>query len=352
MGEIGEVFLALEASEINEVALTAMDSESPWRSSMQQLRRNRAAMIALAVLLFMVIAALLAPIYAHDIAHDNPFASNLQGRIKIGNHYRSVMQSNTQGLGLGVTPIGPTWHFSKYFLGADELGRDVFARLLYGGRVSLLIGFSSGLICITVATVLGMLAGYFGRATDWIISRILDIVWAFPIYLLAISLSVILVTSGLDLGIIHIGAGSLLLPILIIAAVYVPYVARPVRGIVFSLKERDFIQAAVASGASDWHILRKEILPNVMPSVIVFFPLMVALNILTESALSTLGIGVQPPQASWGTIINDGLQLLYTRPWVAIAPGICCVIVCVALNILGDGVRDAFDPRAKLRGSI
>jgi peptide/nickel transport system permease protein len=197
-----------------------------------------------------------------------------------------------------------------------------------------------------------MLAGYFGRATDWIISRALDIIWAFPIYLLAISLSVILVTSGLDLGIIHIGAGSLLLPILIIASVYVPYVARPVRGIVFSVKERDFIQAAIASGASDWHILRKEILPNVAPSVIVFFPLMVALNILTESALSILGIGVQPPQASWGTIINDGLQLLYTRPWVAIAPGICIVIVCVALNILGDGVRDAFDPRAKLRGSI
>ena len=150
---------------------TATDSDSPWRSSLRQLRRNRAAMIALGVLFFMVIVTLLAPIYAHDIAHDNPFASNLQGRIKIGNHYRNVMQSNTQGLGLGVTPIGPTWHFSKYFLGADSLGRDVFARILYGGRVTLLIGFSSGLICITVATVLGMLAGYFGRATDWIISR-------------------------------------------------------------------------------------------------------------------------------------------------------------------------------------
>src|ERR1035438_1204334 len=133
----------------------------------------------------------------------------------------------------------------------------------------------------------------------------LDIVWAFPIYLLAISLSVILVTSGLDLGVIHIGAGSLLLPILIIASVYVPYVARPVRGMPSSPKGRDFIQAAIASGASDWHILRKEILPNVAPSVIVFFPLMVALNILTESALSILGIGVQPPQASWGTIINS-----------------------------------------------
>jgi peptide/nickel transport system permease protein len=352
VGEIEETSSAVEVAALITMGMGAVDSDSPWRSSLQQLRRNRAAMTALGVLIFMVVVMLLAPVYAHDIAHDNPFASNLQGRIKIGNHWRSVMQANTQGLGLGVTPIGPTWDFSKYFLGADELGRDVWARVLYGGRVTLLLGFSSGLICVSVATVLGMMAGYFGRATDWVISRLLDIIWAFPIYLLAISLSVILVTSGLDLGIVHIGAGSLLLPILIIASVYVPYVARPVRGIVFSLKEREFIQAAIASGASDWHILRKEILPNVAPSVIVFFPLMVALNILTESALSILGIGVQPPQASWGTIINDGLQLLYTRPWVAIAPGICIVIVCVALNILGDGVRDAFDPRAKLRGSI
>ncbi len=351
MGEISGVFLEEEAAELIAIE-NARAPESPWRSSLQQLRRNRAAMIAVGVLLFMIVVSLLAPVYAHAIAHDNPFASNLQGRIKIGNRYVSVMQSNTQGLGLGVSPIGPTWHFSDYFLGADQLGRDVFARLLYGGRVTLLIGFSSALICVAVATVFGMAAGYFGGVADWLISRVLDIIWAFPIYLLAISLSVILLTSGLDLGIIRIGAGSLLLPILIIASVYVPYVARPVRGIVFSLKEREFIQAAIASGASDWHILRKEILPNVAPSVIVFFPLMVALNILTESALSILGIGVQAPQASWGTIINDGLTLLYTRPWVAMAPGICIVITCVALNILGDGVRDAFDPRAKLRGSI
>lgn len=351
MGEISGVFLDEEAAQLI-ASETARAAESPWRSSLQQLRRNRAAMIAVGVLLFMIVVCLLAPVYAHDIARDNPFASNLQGRIRIGKRYVSVMQANTQGLGLGVSPIGPTWHFSKYFLGADELGRDVFARLLYGGRVTLLIGFSSALICVAVATVFGMVAGYFGGVADWLISRVLDVIWAFPIYLLAISLSVILLTSGLDLGIVHIGAGSLLLPILIIASVYVPYVARPVRGIVFSLKEREFIQAAIASGASDWHIMRKEILPNVAPSVIVFFPLMVALNILTESALSILGIGVQAPQASWGTIINDGLQLLYTRPWVAMAPGICIVVTCVALNILGDGVRDAFDPRAKLRGSI
>ena len=119
-----------------------------------------------------------------------------------------------------------------------------------------------------------------------------------------------------------------------------------------SLKQREFIQAAIGAGASDWRILRKEILPNVMPSIIVFFPLMVAFNMLTESALSFLSIGVQPPAASWGTIINDGLNLLYTRPWVAMAPGIMIVITAGALNVLGDGFRDAFDPKAKLRGSI
>ncbi|MGH9019931.1 MAG: ABC transporter permease, partial [Acidimicrobiales bacterium] len=172
------------------------------------------------------------------------------------------------------------------------------------------------------------------------------------VYLLAISLSVILLTSGLQLGPIHIGAGSLLLPILIIAGVFVPYVARPIRGIVLSLREREFIQAAIGSGASDARILIKEILPNVAPSIIVFFPLMVAFDLLTESALSFLSIGVQPPNASWGTIINDGLGLLYTRPAVAIAPGIMIAITAVALNVLGDGARDAFDPKAKLRGSI
>jgi peptide/nickel transport system permease protein len=307
---------------------------------------------AFVLLVFIVTACLLAPIYAHHLAHENPFTSNLNGTIRLGNKTVNVLQANTQGLGLGVTPIGPTWHFSTYFLGADSQGRDVFARLLYGGRTSLLIGFISAVICCVIAAVLGLASGYFGGAVDWLISRLFDIVWAFPIYLLAISLSVVLLTSGLNIAFIHIQAGSLVLPILIIAAVFVPYVGRPIRGLVMSLKEREFIQAAIGAGASDFHILRKEILPNVMPSIIVFFPLMVAFNMLTESALSFLSIGVQPPAASWGTIINDGLDLLYTRPWVAMAPGIMIVITAGALNVLGDGFRDAFDPKAKLRGSI
>ena len=333
-------------------AKNAKGPESPWRSSLRQLSRNKAAMGALAVFLFVVTICLLAPVYAHDIAHDNPFLSNLQGTTMLHGKAVPLLQANTQGLGLGVTPIGPTWNFSHYFLGADEQGRDVFARLLYGGRSSLLIGATSALICCAVAALLGLMAGYFGGPIDWVLSRIFDIVWAFPIYLLAISLSVVLLTSGLRIGFIHVGPGSLLLPILIIAAVFVPYVARPLRGMVLSLREREFIQAAIGSGASDVRILWKEILPNATPSIIVFLPLMVAFNMLTESALSFLSIGVQPPAASWGTIINDGLGLLYTRPAVAMAPGIMIVITAVSLNILGDGARDAFDPKAKLRGSI
>lgn len=307
-------------------------------------------MAGLAVLVFVVTICLLAPVYADHIAHVNPFTSNVQGTTTIHGKIVSVLQSNS--LGIGVTPIGPTWDLSHYFLGADNQGRDVFARLLYGGRTSLLIGSLSALICVVVASLLGVIAGYFGGVVDWILSRIFDIVWAFPIYLLAISLSVVLLTSGLNLGPIHIGPGSMMLPILIIAMVFVPYVARPLRGIVLSLREREFIQAAIGSGASDARIIWKEILPNVTPSIIVFFPLMVAFNMLTESALSFLSIGVQPPNASWGTIINDGLGLLYTRPWVAMAPGIMIVITAGSLNILGDGARDAFDPKAKLRGSI
>jgi len=307
-------------------------------------------MAGLGVFLFIVTICLLAPVYAHDVAHTNPFASNIAGTFRLNGRTIHVLQSNPNAY--GVTPIGPTWNFSHYFLGADNQGRDVFARLLYGGRNSLLIGITSALICCGVAAVLGITAGYFGGPIDWSISRVLDIVWAFPVYLLAISLSVILLTTGLNFGFVHIGPGSLMLPILIIAAVFVPYVARPLRGIVLSLREREFIQAAIGSGASDLRILWKEILPNAAPSIIVFLPLMVAFNMLTESALSFLGIGVQPPNASWGTIINDGQGLLYSRPWVGLAPGIMLVITATALNILGDGARDAFDPKAKLRGSI
>jgi peptide/nickel transport system permease protein len=162
----------------------------------------------------------------------------------------------------------------------------------------------------------------------------------------------VLLTSGVHIGPVGIDAGSVWVPIVIIAVIYVPYVARPVRGKVIALRNRDFIQAAIGIGAPDRRIMRREILPNVTPTVVVFLPLMTALNMLTESALSFLSVGVQPPDASWGTIINDGLGLLYTRPAVALVPGLLIAMTAVALNIFGDGVRDALDPGARLRGGV
>jgi peptide/nickel transport system permease protein len=327
-------------------------SVGPWRTAWRTLRRNRTAMLALAAFGLIVIACLAAPLYAEHVAHTDAFASNINGTTVVDGKTVPVLPPTTTGLGLGVTPIGPTWDPRHYMLGADNQGRDVAARLLYGGRNSLMIGLTSAILCCVIATVVGVIAGYFGGPVDGVLSRALDVVWAFPVYLLAICLSVVLITGGLHLGPIDIEAGSLLLPILIIGLVYVPYVARPVRGLVLSLREKEFIQAAVGAGASDMRLLRREMLPNVLPMVIVFLPLMTAINMLTESALSFLSIGVQPPDASWGTIINDGLGLLYTRPMVALAPGILLALTAVVLNLLGDGVRDALDPRARLRGSV
>src|SRR5436309_375851 len=158
------------------------------------------------------------------------------------------------------------------------------------------------------------------------------------------------IVDGRSVPIMQQESGSLLLPISIVGVVYVPYVARPIRGEVLSLRRRAFVEAAIGLGASTRRLLWSDILPNVVTTTIVFFPLMLALAMLTEAALSFLSIGVQPPDASWGTIILDGQSLLYTRPAVALAPGIAIAITVLALNVLGDGIRDALDPRAKLRG--
>lgn len=323
----------------------------PWRTALGQLLRNRAAVVSAVVVVVVVLACVGAPLYASHVAHTDPFRSDLSATTEIGGRRVDVIEASTGGLGLGSTPIGPTWDPAHYALGADGQGRDVAARLLYGGRNSLFIGFVSAVLCCVVAAVVGIVAGYFGGVVDAVLSRLLDVVWAFPVYLLGISLSIVLIGSGINLGPVHVDSGSIWLPVLIIAAIFVPYVARPVRGQVLSLRERDFVRAAVGLGASDARIMRRDVLPNVLPTVVVFLPLMTAVNMLTESALSFLSIGVQPPDASWGTIINDGLGLLYTRPAVAVAPGLALVVTAVALNVLGDGVRDALDPQARLRGA-
>jgi peptide/nickel transport system permease protein len=324
---------------------------NPWALAGRRLRRNRIALAALGLLLLIIVMCAAAPLYAHYVAHVNPFAPNLNGHTVVNGKVVPVMQQGGGALKLGETPIGPTWDPHHYFLGADGLGRDVAALLLYGGRSSLLVGIGSAVICCVVATVIALIAGFFGGVTDSILSRIMDVIWAFPVYLLAISLATELLThsNGFQVGPLHVRASSLWVPTLLIAFIFLPYVYRPIRGQVLAVINREFVEAAIAEGAGNLRLIFSEILPNVVSTVIVLLPLMIATTILTESALSFLSLGVQPPNVSWGSIISDGQDLLYTRPWVSMAPGIMIVLTVLAMNVLGDGVRDALDPRAKLR---
>ena len=327
-----------------------ISGRSPWRLAARRLLRNKLAMASLGLFLLIVVVSLLAPFYADHIAKTDPFSSNLTGTTTVNGKEVEVVQETQSGLGLGVIPIGPTWQ-SNYFIGADNQGRDVMARVLYGGRASLQIGVASAVICTMLALALALLAGFFRGWTDSVLSRIMDLIWAFPVYLLAISLATVLLTKsgGLKWGPLTIDPSSLWVPTWIIAIVYIPYVYRPIRGQVLSVREKEYVEASISQGASNTRLMFAEILPNVISTAIVLLPLMIATTILTEAALSFLGIGVQAPQASWGTIIDDGQNLLYTRPLVAIVPGIFIVLTVLALNVLGDGVRDALDPRAKVR---
>jgi peptide/nickel transport system permease protein len=211
------------------------------------------------------------------------------------------------------------------------------------------VGIGSAIVCTLAALILALLAGYYGGWIDWVISRFFDLIWAFPVLLLAIALGTALSVNGFHHFGISIESGSLWIPTLVISYVLIPYVGRPMRGQILSLREKEFIEAATAQGASPVRVMFTELLPNIASSVLVFFTLIIASNILTEAGLSFLGAGVQPPNPSWGTLIADGQLRIVTAPWLAIIPGIAIVLTVLSLNIFGDGLRDALDPRAKVR---
>ena len=315
----------------------------PWRLAGRRLRRNKVALGFLALFVVLVAIALAAPIWAHDVAHTDAYANHLTDTIKEGNKTVNVVAFN------GI-PVGPQWFKAggRFFLGADGNGRDIMVRLLYGARISLLIGVSAAIITAFFAVIVGLLAGYFRGVTDTVLSRAMDIVWAFPVVILGVALGTALNLGGLKIGPINIQAGSKLIPILIIGLVYIPYIARPLRGQVLSLREKEFVDAARAQGAGPLRIMFTEVLPNLASTIIVFLPLAVANAILLEAYLSFLGAGVQPPTPSWGQMINDGISKITTAPHLTIVPGLMLVLTVLSLNIFGDGVRDAFDPRAKV----
>jgi peptide/nickel transport system permease protein len=313
----------------------------PWKLAWRRLKRNRTSMAFGVVFVLLIAIALAAPIYANEIAGTSPTRQRIADTLEIGGKEVQVVSFD------GV-PTGPTWH-GQYFLGADGSGRDVMVRLLYGARNSLFIGVIATLITTLLAVVLGMLAGYFRGMVDAVISRGLDVMWAFPVLLLGIALGVALATGGLKIGPLTIENNSIWIPTLIIGAVNVVYLARPVRGQVLALREREFVEAARALGAGNLRIMFGELLPNLASTVLVFFPILVANAVLLEAALSFLGAGVQPPNPSWGTMISDGLRFIVSAPLLTIVPGAMLVLTVLSLNIFGEGVRDALDPRARVR---
>ena len=314
---------------------------TPLQLAMRRLRHNYVALFFGALFVVIVLMCLLAPVYASHVAHTGPNTTNISEVIKL--HGKATNVVSIDGL-----PIGPTWH-SKFFLGADPLGRDIAVRVLYGGRNSLEIGLLATLITMVGAIILGVASGFYRGWTDTIISRLLDLIWAYPALLLGVALGVSLAVNGLSIGPIHIQGGSNLIPSFVIGVVYIPYVARPVRGEVLSLREREFIDAARTLGYGRFRIITSEIMPNLSSTLIVFLALQLAQSIILEASLSFLGAGVQPPNPSWGTMLADGVKVITSAPHLTLVPGLMLVLAVLSVNIFGDGLRQAFDPRARFR---
>jgi peptide/nickel transport system permease protein len=316
----------------------------PWKLGLRRLRRNKVALAFGGLFILLVLACLAAPIYADRVAKTTPTENHLSDTIKVDGKTVNVVA-------LDGVPIGPQWLKAdgKFVLGADRNGRDIMVRLLYGGRNSLMIGVAAAFMTTLLSIVVGLLAGYFRGWIDVTIRSVLDIIWSFPVIILGVALGVALALGGFKIGPLEVKGSSLLIPIFIIGVVYVPYMARPVRGQVLSLREKEFVEAARAQGAGPLRIMFTEVLPNLASTVLVFFTLLIANAVLLEAALSFLGAGVRPPNPSWGTMIDEGVDRIATAPHLAIVPGVMLVLTVLSLNVFGDGVRDALDPRAKVR---
>jgi peptide/nickel transport system permease protein len=322
----------------------APPGRSPWRLAFARLRQNRTALAFLGLFVLIVVFVLAAPLWSVHVAESGPNDTHTLEKITVDGEKRDIVSPDGQ-------PIGPVFFKAggKFFLGADgRLGRDEMVRLMYAGRTSLLIGFSAALITVVLAVVLALLAGYYRGWADTLISRVLDLIWAFPVMLLGIALGVALTLGGLKIGPIEIESGSLWVPIIVIGFAFIPYVARPLRGEILALREKEFVEAAESQGAGPLRVMFTELLPNLWSTIIVFFTLGVANAMLFESALSFLGAGVQAPESSWGLMISKGYSLLYSAPQLTIAPGVMIFLTVLSLNVFGDCLRDALDPRSKV----
>ena len=290
-------------SQSREAAL--VPGRSPTRDALRRLARDYMALAGIAFLLLVILVSILAPV----LAPRDPIETNLSQRL---------------------APIGAP----GYPLGADDLGRDILSRLIWGGRISLLVGFSAVMVAMTLGIIIGLLSGYFGRWVDSVFMRLIDILMAFPAILLAIT-----IVASLGPGLRN--------AMLAVAVVGIPYYARIVRGSVLSLREQEFVQAARVIGAPDARIIFRHVLPNTMAPLIVAATLDVGWMIMAAAGLSFLGLGAQPPTAEWGVMLSTGRQFIRNAPHLSILPGLAIFLVVLALNFLGDGLRDALDPRLR-----
>ena len=279
--------------------------EERFRDQMRRMaRENKTAVISFFLIVIMILAASAAPLIT-------PYEENEMDLL----HRLS----------------GPS---AEHLLGTDEGGRDVLTRLLFGARISLLIGVVPALLSLLIGAALGIIAGYRGGKTDTIIMRAADVMLAFPSMLLAM-----VIMYSLGGGIINV--------FLTLTLVNWASVARVVRSQTLQLKNSEFVEAARVIGVSGRKIMRRHILPNCLPTLLVLFTLNIPTSILTESSLSFLGLGIQPPNASWGLMINTGRQYLYNAPWMCFAPGAAIMLTVLAFNFLGNGLLDVLDPRQK-----
>jgi ABC-type dipeptide/oligopeptide/nickel transport system permease subunit len=237
-------------------------------------------------------------------------------------------------------PSGPS---SEHIFGVDQIGRDVFARTIYGARVSLQVAVIATALIVAIGTLIGMVAGYYRGFTDSVLSRAMDVMLAFPVLLLALGLGAACSFGDGCLG--GLITPGLRVVIFVIVIAQVSYFARIIRGQVLSLREKEFVEAARSLGASNGRIIFREILPNLLAPIIVYTTLIIPTNILFEAALSFLGVGVQPPTATWGAMIAEAINIFDIAWWFMLAPGIALVLTVLAFNLIGDGLQDALNPK-------
>jgi peptide/nickel transport system permease protein len=295
---------------------------TPWQIFWGRFRQDKAAKVGLVVLGIVALLAISAPIFSRFIVH----------------HPSDQPYPNTMLNDFGV-PKGPN---GQFWFGVDPSGRDLFIRILYGARVSMIVAFAATGISMLIGVTAGVVAGYYRGWVDSLLVRVMDLMLAFPILLLAIGLGQACAFGGCFGGTVKPGLG---LVTLIIAVASWPYLARIVRGQVLSIREKEFVEAAKSLGASDRRILVSEILPNLAAPIIVYATLIIPTNVLFEAALSFLGVGINPPQASWGQMLGDAASYTFAW-WYLLFPGLFLLATVLAFNLVGDGLRDALDPRA------